>query len=81
MVKDLEHVSARVGEWARVLLGQVQVLLAHLPDRQVLPGEERRVGELPLGRHDAIHAGLDDAPLHVGKVLPEWRILLVTNLF
>ena len=69
VVQDLEHVPPRVGEGAGVLLDQVEVLLAHLPDRRVAPGEERRVGELPLGRHDSVHPSLRHAPLHVRKVL------------
>ena len=69
MVQDLEHVSPRVGEGAGVLLDQIEVLLAHLPDRRVPPGEERGVGEVALGGHDPVDACLADTPVHVRKVL------------
>ena len=69
VVQDLEHVPPRVREGAGILLDQIEVLLAHLPDRRVLPGEERGVGEVALGRHNSVDAGLGHAPLDVRKVL------------
>ena len=65
----LEDVSSGVAEGAVVAARQLQVLVGHLPDGRVEAGEQGRVVQVPLGRHNALHARLGQTAVHVRQVL------------